>query len=101
MVLSKRERVIRTLEHEEPDCVPIHNMGFEHTSKIFQVFLQSEERRRYETQVKGNHFRKRYYLTEQRFWNVDISETVDPFGFHKMKNRLQSAPPDGYNFHRN
>ena len=30
MVLSKRERVIRTLElDDEPDMVPIHNMGFE------------------------------------------------------------------------
>jgi hypothetical protein len=41
MVLSKRERVFRTLELQgEPDMVPIFNMGFEHTSKIFQEFFK-------------------------------------------------------------
>lgn len=30
MVLSKRERVIRTFKHHDaPDVVPIHTLGFE------------------------------------------------------------------------
>ncbi len=37
MVLSKRERVIRTLElDDEPDMVPIHFLGFEKTGESYQ-----------------------------------------------------------------
>ena len=50
MALSKRERVIRTLElDEEPDIVPIHNLGFEPTSTSYQNFINSEEKRELET----------------------------------------------------
>ncbi|MHA1724252.1 MAG: uroporphyrinogen decarboxylase family protein [Promethearchaeota archaeon] len=93
MGLSKRERVIRTLEREEPDLVPIHNMGFEHTSKIFQYFLKSEERKECTTRVKSKISKKKFLITEQRFWNVDIIE-MDPFGPNKLKYRLQPAPPE-------
>jgi len=42
MVLSKRERVIRTLElDDEPDMVPIHFLGFERTGAAYQHFKTS------------------------------------------------------------
>ena len=46
MVLSKRERVIRTLELEEPDMVPIHYLGFETTGISNQYFEKSDEYKR-------------------------------------------------------
>ncbi|MFX0073191.1 MAG: uroporphyrinogen decarboxylase family protein [Candidatus Hermodarchaeota archaeon] len=97
MVLSKRERVIRTFEHEEPDMVPIHNMGFEHTSKVFQEFLQSKERENFITKVENKFSNIKYLITEQRFWNLDIIE-MDPFGLSKLKIKVTKAPaeyPDG------
>ena len=45
MTLSKRERVIRTLELDgEPDMVPIHYFGFEQTGRSFQSFKESGEK---------------------------------------------------------
>jgi hypothetical protein len=95
MVLSKRERVFKTLElQEEPDMVPIFNMGFERTSKIFQEFLDSEERKNSEIWVQSRLTKKKYLITEQRFWNVD-AHYMDPFGGPlKMKHKLQEAPPE-------
>ncbi|MBD3340307.1 MAG: hypothetical protein GF353_14430 [Candidatus Lokiarchaeota archaeon] len=93
MVLSKRERVIRTLELEEPDLIPIHNMGFEHTSKVFRVYFNSEERERYKTQVINDYTKVKYFITEQRFWNVDIFE-MDPFGMSKLKVKVKKAPSE-------
>jgi hypothetical protein len=95
MVLSKRERVFRTLEHDgEPDMVPIFNMGFERTSNIFQVFLDSEERKNCETWVQSKVTNIKYLITEQRFWNVD-AHYMDPFGGpSKMKHRLKEAPAE-------
>jgi len=44
MVLSKRERVIRTLEHnDEPDVIPIHSLGFEKTNSAYQTFIKTDE----------------------------------------------------------
>ena len=44
MVLSKRERVIRTLElNDEPDMIPIHYLGFERTGTSYGIFLESAE----------------------------------------------------------
>ena len=43
MGLSKRERVIRTLELEEPDMIPIHYLGFEATGISNQYFKNSDE----------------------------------------------------------
>ncbi|TFG04086.1 MAG: hypothetical protein EU539_11595 [Promethearchaeota archaeon] len=93
MGLSKRERVIRTLELEEPDMIPIHNMGFEHTAKVFQVYFESEEKQKYSTQVQNTHTGTKYLITEQRFWKVDIFE-MDPFGPFKLKFKEKNAPPE-------
>ncbi len=92
MALSKRERVIRTLELDEPDKVPIHNMGFEKTSSVFQVFRNSEEKKQYTTSVINKFSKVKYIIAEQRFWNVDILE-MDPFG-SKLKIRFKAAPPE-------
>ncbi len=90
MTLSKRERVFRTLELEESDMVPIQNMGFEPTGKIFQEFMESEEKKWSTTWVKV--YKKKYWITEQRFWNVDV-QYMDPFGA-KIKYHPKKAPPE-------
>ncbi len=54
MVLSKRERVFRTLELDgEPDIVPIFTFGFEQTGTSFQDFKNSREREKYFSFVKS------------------------------------------------
>jgi len=94
MVLSKRERVFRTLElDDEPDIVPIQNMGFERTGTSFQRFLKSDERRNCRSQVKHKFSKVKYFITEQRFWNVDI-QYIDPWGIGKIKQHLRKAPPE-------
>ena len=42
MTLSKRERVIRTLELEEVDKCPIYYMGMEQRGWTYQQYLKSE-----------------------------------------------------------
>lgn len=94
MVLSKRERVFRTLElDDEPDIVPIQNMGFERTGTSFQRFLESDERRNCRSQVKHKFSKVKYLITEQRFWNVDI-QYIDPWGIGKIKHHLRKGPPE-------
>jgi hypothetical protein len=94
MGLSKRERVFRTVEVDgEPDMVPIFNMGFERTSKSFQEFQDSEERKNCEKWVQSKHTNVKYLITEQRFWNVD-AHYMDPWGVQKVKRRLKKAPPE-------
>ncbi len=94
MVLSKRERVFRTLElDDEPDIVPIQNMGFERTGTSFQRFLESDERRNCRSQVKHKFSKVKYLITEQRFWNVDI-QYIDPWGMGKIKQHLRKGPPE-------
>ena len=96
MTLSKRERVIRTLELDgEPDIVPIHYFGFERTGGSYQSFLNSEKREEYRSIVKNKITNKKYYLAEPRFWNVDLWE-IDPFGGHlfKIKGKYIVAPPE-------
>jgi hypothetical protein len=94
MALSKRERVFKTLELDgEPDKVPIHYFGFEKTGKSFQTFKDSEIKKQYIDFVTAKHSNKRYYITEQRFWNVDLWG-MDPFGEIKIKVRNKKAPPE-------
>ncbi len=90
MVLSKRERVIRTLElDDEPDMVPIHSLGFEPTGTSNQCFLKSDEKKELETIVK---FSKRTLnITEQRFWNADC-HNINPFNVVRLV--LKKAPPE-------
>ena len=85
-MLSKRERVIRTFELEEPDMVPIHSLGFERTGSAYHDFADSDEVEDYVTMLPevGD-------ITEQRFWNVDIWQG-DPFA---KKNAVSiPSPPD-------
>lgn len=97
MVLSKRERVIQTLELEEPDMVPIHFMGFEKTGISYKYFIESKEFNKYKTHIK-NDFEKLKYkrtedITELRFWNVDLYE-MDPWMNQKIKIKTINAPPE-------
>jgi len=93
MTLTKRERVFRTLELDgEPDIVPIYCSGFEPTSLIYQEYLKSKEKEESVTWVKPKFKKLKYFITEQRFWNVDMF-CMDPFG-SKLKYRYKKAPPE-------
>ena len=73
MTLSKRERVFKALELDgEPDMVPIHYFGFEQTGSSFQAFKQSGEMNKHRSYVEDKVSNIKYYITEQRFWNVDL-----------------------------
>ena len=94
MVLSKRERVFKALELDgEPDMVPIHYFGFEQTGSSFQAFKESGEMDKYRTFVENKATNIKHYITEQRFWNVDLFR-MDPFGETKIKVRYENAPPE-------
>jgi hypothetical protein len=94
MVLSKRERVFKTLELDgEPDIVPIFLFGFEQTGTSFQAYKKSKEREKYISTVSIKNSKVKYYITEQRFWNSDLA-IMDPFGPHKYKYRNKPAPPE-------
>ena len=73
--MDKRERVIRTLELEEPDVVPIHSLGYDRTRKGYADFLKSEFSEKYETRIEGVG-----NIAEIRWWNADIWQ-MDPFEF--------------------
>ncbi|MHA1256405.1 MAG: uroporphyrinogen decarboxylase family protein [Promethearchaeota archaeon] len=92
MVLSKRERVLRTLENDgEPDKVPIFHFGFEQTSTTFQAYQNSKEKEESVTWVQPEFSKVKYYISEQRFWNVDLYRS-DPFGAKKFKMKNKKAP---------
>jgi hypothetical protein len=94
MSLSKRERVLKCLELDrEPDLVPINVFGFEHTGTSFQVYKQSEESKKYHSWIQLKSNKTKYYITEPRFWNVDIF-ALDPFSINKLKTRTKKAPPE-------
>ena len=94
MVLSKRERVFRTLELDgEPDMIPIFNMGYEPTGSSFQEYYNSDERKQYMMSVKSTASKKKFHITLQRFFNSDIID-LDPFGANKMKNHERVAPAE-------
>lgn len=93
MVLSKRERVIRTLELEEPDMVPIHYLGFERTASSYQDYLKSEEHEQLKTYIKNEYIKKKFSITQLRFWNVDL-HGMDPWGLKKFNLKTIKAPPE-------
>jgi hypothetical protein len=93
MGLSKRERVLSTLElNGEPDVVPIFNSGFEQSGTSFQYYLKSKERKENIIWVKTKLKKTKFSITEQRFWNVDTC-CMDPFG-SKLKFTRHKAPPE-------
>ena len=65
--MNKRERVFRTLDHEEADVVPIHYLGMERTASTYQIFKKSPEYKAFRTV----NFRIGD-ITLQRFFSVDI-----------------------------
>jgi uroporphyrinogen-III decarboxylase len=101
MVLSKRERVIRTLELEEPDMVPIHYLGFEKTGISNQNFIKSDEYKKTKANIEDEVLKLKYgeiyyqtgSITELSFWKSDI-HGVDPWGVEKIKMKTISAPPE-------
>jgi Uroporphyrinogen decarboxylase (URO-D) len=64
--MDKRERVIRTLELEEVDMVPIHYLGVERSGTAFMNFCDSDEAEKAFTIAPGVGD-----ITIQRFLNVD------------------------------
>lgn len=97
MVLSKRERVIRTLERDgEPDIIPIYYQGFEPTSTAYQYFLKSDKYKELKTFIKNDFSQIKYRsagdITELRFWNVDC-HSMDPW-MKRMKDVVAKSPPE-------
>ncbi|MBD3353602.1 MAG: hypothetical protein GF364_19115, partial [Candidatus Lokiarchaeota archaeon] len=87
--MRKRERVLKTLELEEPDMCPIHHLGFERTGTAFQHFQESDEAfELFEMNPVGD-------ITEQRFWNADCW-CMDPF---QNKKHIRIPPPQEYPDH--
>ncbi len=101
MVLSKRERVIRTLELDQPDMVPIHNMGFELTGISNQYFKNSDEYKEIKAGIEIEVLKTKFNLlqgttgsiTELCFWKSD-THAIDPWGINKIKLKTISAPPE-------
>jgi len=99
MVLSKRERVIRTLELEEPDMVPIHYLGFEWTGISNQTFIKSEEYKKTKADLDAEALKMKFSvlqgtassITELSFWKSDI-HAIDPWGIQKMNLKTVSVP---------
>jgi len=98
MNLSKRERVIRTLELDDNvDMLPIHYLGFEKTSISYQNFLKTDEYNKLYTFIENNYSRAKYCwagdITDLRFLNVDCY-SMDPWGPKKFKEKVKKAPPE-------
>ena len=98
MKLSKRERVIRTLELDDKiDMLPVHYLGFELTTSSYQNFLKTDEYNKYKTFIENDFSKVKYCwagdITELRFWNVDC-HSMDPWGPKKWKERTKRAPPE-------
>lgn len=101
MVLSKRERVIRTLELEEPDMIPIHYLGFETTGISNQYFKNSDEYKKIRAGIENEVLKMKFKvlmgttgsIIELRFWNSDI-HGIDPWGIDKFKLNITKAPPE-------
>ena len=81
MTLSKRERVIRTLELEEVDKIPIHYLGFEPTGTTYQTYRNSDEYKNLETKDKWIRS-----ISQFRFFNSDCINR-DPFVKMKPSSR--------------
>lgn len=95
MTLSKRERVFKALELDgEPDMVPINVFSFEQTGTSFQAYKNSEEREKNTCQVINKFNNIKYHITEQKFWNVDIYDAIDPFGHNKIKVKNKKGIPE-------
>lgn len=90
MALSKRERVIRTLELEEVDKIPIHYLGFEPTGTAYQCYRKSDEYKNLKTKEKWVRS-----ITQFRFFNADCVNR-DPFVKMKPSVRYFKFGSEGY-----
>ncbi len=98
MTLSKRERVIRTLELDDNiDMLPVHYLGFEFSASSYQRFLKTDEYNKNKMFIENDFSRVKYCwagdITELRFWNVDC-HSMDPWGPKKYKEPTKRAPPE-------
>jgi len=98
MNLSKRERVIRTLElNDNIDKLPVHYLGFEKTSISYQTFLKTNEYKENYTFIENDFSKLKYCwagdITDLRYWNVDC-HAMDPWGPKKYKEKTKRAPPE-------
>ena len=101
MVLSKRERVIRTLELEEPDMIPIHYLGFEETGISNQHFLSTDIYKKIRAGIENEVLEMKFSvlmattksITELRFWNSDL-HGLDPWGVEKFNLGVIKAPKE-------
>ena len=103
MELSKRERVIRTIEvggNSTPDKLPIFSWGFERTAGAWKHFLKSQEFKNLYNDFLGKiswETEKRRKFTalkmaEGRFLNLDV-HPID--NFKKLtKPKIIPAPPE-------
>ncbi|HME56301.1 MAG TPA: uroporphyrinogen decarboxylase family protein [Candidatus Lokiarchaeia archaeon] len=71
--MDKRERVMKTISHEEPDLCPVHYLGFEKTASAYENFVNSSY---YENCVTD--FEYAGNIAIPRFLNVDVF-VQDPF----------------------
>ena len=101
MVLSKRERVIRTLELEEPDKIPIYYQGFETSGISNQYFINSDEYKKIRAEIEPEVLKMKFNplmgitgnIAELRFWNSDV-HNIDPWGIRAFKFNYTKAPPE-------
>ena len=101
MVLSKRERVIRTLELEEPDKIPIYYQGFEASGISNQFFINSDEYKKIRAEIEPEVLKMKFNvlmgitgnISELRFWNSDV-HNIDPWGIRAFKLNITKAPPE-------
>jgi hypothetical protein len=96
--LSKRERVIRTLELDDKiDMLPVHYLGFEKSGKAYQDFLKTNEYLENKTFIKNDFSKTRYCwagdITDLRFLNVDC-QAIDPWGPKKFNPKTKKGPPE-------
>ncbi len=84
--MDKRARVLKALNHEEADKIPIFYNGFEKSGTAYADFLNSKEYIQMHTVIPniGD-------ITEQRFFNVDCA-VFDPF--LKILDKTLPSPPE-------
>ncbi|MFW9878019.1 MAG: hypothetical protein ACFFG0_33475, partial [Candidatus Thorarchaeota archaeon] len=94
MTLSKRERVIKAFQLEEPDVCPVYFLGFEPSATSYQNLLASEHFK--ELFIKGKTTKDNWIksISQYRFFNCDIA-SIDPF--IKVKPLFRRFDIDEYN----
>jgi hypothetical protein len=84
--MNKRERVLKTLQLEEPDIIPIHSLGYESAAGGYRDFINSNEYSQYEKNLLGIGD-----ITEVLWWNADIWQ-MDPW--QKFTSEYYPTPPE-------